>query len=220
MRFKVSPATLIPRSSTETLVHAAIATARGSVKILDVGTGSGCVLLALLNSLPSSTGVGVDISQEALEVAKSNRALHGLDDRARFQEGDLGCLESSPELLQSFDILVCNPPYLDSSKVAKLTKAYAGTEYEPSVALFADNEGYGAYELLAASLLRDLRAPGSHHIMGKGGRVILEIGSGMGQRVQDIFQFLHFECALKDKQDSDRCLVFAVPESSANMVSN
>lgn len=214
LRFKVSPATLIPRTSTETLVYAAIAAAHGKpTRILDVGTGSGCILLALLNAIPSATGIGVDISQKALEVAKSNSVLHALCDRAQFQEGNLGCLESYPDLLQSFDILVCNPPYLDSNKSAKLTKTFAGTEYEPPVALFTDNEGYGAYELLSASLLRDLRAPGPDHIMAKGGRVILEIGSGMGQRVRETFGFLHFECALKDKQDSERCLVFAIPES-------
>jgi len=217
----VSPATLIPRTSTETLVHAAIATAQGRpVKILDVGTGCGCLLLGLLHSIPSATGVGVDISQEALEVAISNGKLHDLEDRAQFQEGDLGCLESQPELLQSFDILVCNPPYLDSSRAAKLTKAFAGTEYEPPVALFADQQGYGAYELLAASLLRDLRASGPRRVMREGGRIILEIGSGMGQRVRDIFKFLQFESALRDKHESERCLVFAIPEPWEDKISN
>ncbi|KAF9962975.1 hypothetical protein BGZ65_006905 [Modicella reniformis] len=220
MRFKVSPSTLIPRSSTETLVHAAIDVAQGrSVKILDVGTGCGCLLLSLLNSIPSATGVGVDISQEALEVAKVNSALHSLEHRARFQVGDLGSLETRPEFLRSFDVLVCNPPYLDSSKAAKLTKTFACTEYEPPVALFASNEGYAAYELLAASLLRDLRGQGPRYVMGKGAHIILEIGSGMGQRVRDIFKFLSFECALKDKQGSERCLVFAVTEPCADVVS-
>ncbi|KAF9999616.1 hypothetical protein BGZ79_006762 [Entomortierella chlamydospora] len=210
MRFKVTPATLIPRSSTETLVEAAIALARDrAVKILDVGTGSGCLLLALLQSLPSATGLGVDISQEALEVAHTNSALHGLTSRASFSIGDLEKLDSSRNLLQSFDLLVCNPPYLDASKITKLTKLYAGTEYEPPVALFAEKEGYDAYELLATCLLRDLKASGPNRVMARNGHVVLEIGTGMGQRVRAIFWFLRLETALKDKQGSERCLVFA-----------
>ncbi|KAF8984449.1 hypothetical protein BGZ46_008004 [Entomortierella lignicola] len=214
MRFKVSPATLIPRSSTETLVKATVSLAQDrAVKIIDVGTGSGCLLIALLKSLPSATGLGVDISQEALEIAQTNNAMHGLESRASFLIGDLGELDKSPNLLQSFDILVCNPPYLDASKATKLTRLYAGTEYEPPVALFAGKEGYGAYELLADCLFRDLKASGSSHVMNRKGYVILEVGSGMGQRVRDIFWFLRLETALKDKQDSERCLVFAIHSS-------
>ncbi|KAF9108744.1 hypothetical protein BGX27_008244 [Mortierella sp. AM989] len=218
MRFKVSSATLIPRSSTETLVQGAIAFAQHhSIKILDVGTGSGCLLLALLKSLPSAVGFGVDISQEALEIARTNSALHGLDSQATFRIGDLGELDGSLDLLQSFDLLVCNPPYLDASKSTKLTKLYAGTEFEPPVALFADSEGYGAYELLATCLLRDLKAPGSNHVMARDGYIILEIGTGMGQRVRDIFWFLHFESAVKDRQGSERCLVFSIQSSNLPM---
>ncbi|KAG0204703.1 hypothetical protein BGX33_008316 [Mortierella sp. NVP41] len=215
MRFKVSPATLIPRSSTETLVRAAIDMSQERpVKILDVGTGSGCLLLALLNSLPKATGTGIDISTEALEIANINKELHQLTERASFLPGDLGDLQGTPDLFQSFDILACNPPYLDSAKADRLKTLFAGTEHEPPVALFAENEGYGAYELLAASLARDLLAPGPRHIMAKGGHVVLEIGSGMGARVREIFKFLQFKEALKDNQDSERCLVFSLPTST------
>ncbi|CAO3562999.1 unnamed protein product [Mortierella alpina] len=211
LRFKVSPSTLIPRSSTETLVDAAIALAQKKcIKILDVGTGSGCLLLALLSSLPLATGTGVDISEDALEVARANSALHDLNERASFCWADLANLRESSALLQSFDLLVCNPPYLDGNKALKLKTLFSGTEYEPSVALFADNEGYGAYELLAASLLRDIESTGPKHIMDRAGHVILEVGSGMGRRVREIFKFLHFEYALKDNQDSERCLVFSL----------
>ncbi|KAK3831067.1 MAG: S-adenosyl-L-methionine-dependent methyltransferase, partial [Linnemannia gamsii] len=216
MRFKVSPATLIPRSSTETLVKAAISLSQQRpVKILDVGTGSGCLLLALLNSLPSATAVGVDISTEALEIADINKDLHDMSDRASFLPGDLGDLQGTPELFQSFDILVCNPPYLDNAKADKLKTLFAGTEYEPPVALFAEKEGYGAYELLASSLSRDISTDGPRRIMADGGHVVLEIGSGMGARVRDIFKFLQYEGAHKDNQDSERCLVFSLPKSPA-----
>ncbi|KAF9150936.1 hypothetical protein BG015_007240 [Linnemannia schmuckeri] len=217
MRFKVSPATLIPRSSTETLVKAAISLSQQRpVKILDVGTGSGCLLLALLNSLPTAKGVGVDISTEALEIANFNKDLYNLSDRASFLPGDLGDLQGTPELFQSFDILVCNPPYLDSAKAERLKTLFAGTDHEPPVALFAEKEGYGAYELLASSLSHDLLTddgPGSRRIMARGGHVVLEIGSGMGARVREIFKFLQFAEALKDNQDSERCLVFSLPSS-------
>ncbi|KAF9126136.1 hypothetical protein BGW39_006848 [Mortierella sp. 14UC] len=214
MRFKVSPATLIPRSSTETLVKAAInISQQRPVKILDVGTGSGCLLLALLNSLPSATGVGVDISTEALEIADINKDLHKLFDRASFLPGDMSNLQGTPELLQSFDVLVCNPPYLDNAKADKLKTLFAGTEHEPPVALFAEKEGYGAYELLASSLSRDLSTEGPRRILADGGHVVLEVGSGMGARVREIFRFLKFEGAHKDNQDSERCLVFSSPKS-------
>ncbi|GJJ72855.1 hypothetical protein EMPS_05213 [Entomortierella parvispora] len=228
LRFKVSPATLIPRPSTETLVQAAIDYSQNlpsPIKVLDVGTGSGCLLLALLHSLPSSSsGLGVDISEEALNVAQINMALHNMTNRATFQHGDLGNLQASCNIFQEFNILVCNPPYLDSSKATRLKKTFAGTEHEPSVALFAEKGGYGAYELLANSLLLDWqkRQPAAGEttketscIMAKGAYVILEIGSGMGSRVREIFSFMNFERALKDNQDSERCLVFSMPVASA-----
>ncbi|KAF9430773.1 hypothetical protein BGZ94_004067 [Podila epigama] len=201
MRFKVSPATLIPRASTETLVKAALAIANSNdtgrntpFKVLDVGTGSGCLLLALLHSMPDSTGVGVDISQDALDIANINSTTHSLTKRAKFQIGDMSQLQDSPDIFQSFDILVCNPPYLDSSKSTKLTSAFVGTEYEPPVALFAEKEGYGAYEMLAASIERDMNTPSTQgRIMSPHGRVILEIGNGMGRRVRQIFDFMKFE---------------------------
>ncbi|KAF9906240.1 HemK methyltransferase member 1 [Linnemannia zychae] len=221
MRFKVSPATLIPRSSTETLVKAAIdLSQQRPVKILDVGTGSGCLLLALLNSLPGATGVGVDISAEALEIADINKDLHKMSDRVSFLQGDMSNLQGTPELLQSFDVLVCNPPYLDNAKADKLKILFAGTEHEPPVALFAEKGGYGAYELLASSLSRDLSAEGSRRVMADGSHVVLEIGSGMGARIREIFKFLHFEEAYKDNQDSERCLVFSLPKSPTTAVSS
>ncbi|KAF9179290.1 hypothetical protein BGZ51_007014 [Haplosporangium sp. Z 767] len=211
MRFKVSPATLIPRPSTETLVEASIALMKNrTVKILDVGTGSGCLLLALLHSLPLATGTGVDISEDALEVARTNATLHALTDRATFQWGDMGNLQNSGDLSKSFDLLVCNPPYLDSNKASKLKTLFAGTEYEPPVALFAENEGYGAYELLAVSLLRDLAVPGPDRVMADDGYVILEIGSGMRRRVEEIFKFLSLTQVIKDNQGGERCLVFSL----------
>ncbi|KAG0024609.1 hypothetical protein BGZ82_010415 [Podila clonocystis] len=220
MRFKVSPATLIPRSSTETLVKATLSAKEESlankspIRVLDVGTGSGCLLLAILNSIPGSLGVGVDISQEALDVAKANSTEHNLSDRTSFHIGDMGRLHDSLELLQTFDILVCNPPYLDSSKSAKLTSTFVGTEYEPPVALFAENEGYGAYEMLAESIELDLKSTNPHKILAPHSLVILEIGNGMGRRVRKIFGFMKFERAIADSQDCERCLVFSVASQS------
>lgn len=147
-----------------------------------------------------------------------------MTDRATFQYGDLGKLQESKGIFQEFDALVCNPPYLDSSKAMRLKQTFAGTEHEPPVALFAEKGGYGAYELLANSLLLDIQdrqqSPSSAttgargYIMAKGGYVILEIGSGMGLRVREIFSFLKFERALKDNQDSERCLIFSMPLST------
>ncbi|KAG0087213.1 hypothetical protein BGZ93_011083 [Podila epicladia] len=118
--------------------------------------------------------------------------------------------KDSPDLLQAFDILVCNPPYLDSSKSAKLTSTFVGTEYEPPVALFAENEGYGAYEMLAESIELDLKSTSPHKILAPHGLVVLEIGNGMGRRVREIFRFMKFERAVADNQDCERSLVFSV----------
>ncbi|KAF9204830.1 hypothetical protein BGZ59_000833 [Podila verticillata] len=216
MRFKVSPATLIPRSSTETLVKATLSMKeerlvyKSPIKVLDVGTGSGCLLLAIMHSIPGSVGVGVDISQEALNIAVINSTEHNLSERTSFQIGDMGRLQDSSDLLQAFDILVCNPPYLDSSKSAKLTSTFVGTEYEPPVALFAEKEGYSAYEMLAESIEQDLKSTSPHVILAPHGLVILEIGNGMGRRVREIFSFMKFERAVADSQDCERCLVFSV----------
>ncbi|KAG0228888.1 hypothetical protein BGW42_001898 [Actinomortierella wolfii] len=228
LRFSVTPAVLIPRSSTETLVKATLdlvkeqkelSPRREGVRILDVGTGSGCLLLALLKNFDGSTGMGIDISPEALEVANVNRERHNMTDRATFAVGDLGKLQDTPGIYKQFDFLVCNPPYLDSGKTDRLQKSFTGTRYEPSVALFAEKGGYRAYEMLAESLRCDvaLLQASSHDanpkatIMAPHGHVVLEIGSGMGPHVREIFNFLRFVKALKDLQDTERCLVFAMP---------
>ncbi|KAF9581790.1 hypothetical protein BGW38_001075 [Lunasporangiospora selenospora] len=217
LRFKVSPATLIPRLSTETLVRTALTlTHDHPVKILDVGTGSGCLLLALLKELSSSTGVGVDISQDALEVAHANKVLHSMEDRVSFQMGDMSLLHDTPGLRQSFDLLVCNPPYLNADSSSKVMTQFVGTEYEPPVALFAENRGYGAYEMLAKSIQKDLESTQTPHVLAPDARVLLEIGSGMGEHVKEIFSFLRYESSALDTHGFERCLVFAVPNQTTD----
>ncbi|KAI0228812.1 hypothetical protein L0F63_005233 [Massospora cicadina] len=143
--FQVDENTLIPRPSSESLVYAVLELyekyfepfGKTKLRILDIGTGSGCILLSCLKAIPSAYGVGIDISVSALEVAKRNASALGLVDRCHFSLGDLSnprlhLAETSPE--GAFDIVVCNPPYLPMHKMNSVQ--LLSLQHEPRIALF------------------------------------------------------------------------------------
>jgi release factor glutamine methyltransferase len=166
----VSPAVLIPRPETETVVEAALAAAgdRGApLRILDLGTGSGCLLLALLSELPRASGQGVDLSAEALEVARSNAERLGLGERARFEQRSWGAGLEGP-----FDLIVGNPPYVGEAEIAGLEPEVR--EFEPRTALVAGPDGLDAYRALI---------PDGARLLAAGGALALEIGQGQGDAV-------------------------------------
>src|SRR5206468_1548796 len=136
LEFLIGPATLDPRPDTETLVSAALRlrVPGKPVRILDLGTGSGCILLSLLSAWPEARGVGVDIAADALEVAARNAERLGLTDRVTFQRGDW-----CQGLTDRFDIIVANPPYIPDDEIQRLAPEVA--EYDPPVALCGGKDG-------------------------------------------------------------------------------
>jgi release factor glutamine methyltransferase len=158
---------LIPRADSETLVEAAIEHfgTRSPSRILDLGTGSGALLLAALSQWPEAHGLGIDMSEQALDVADTNAHSLDLDDRARFQLGDW-----ATGLQGQFDLILCNPPYVEiSADLAPQVR-----DYEPPSALFAGEDGLDDYRRIVPQL---------PYLIAPGGCAILEIGHTQAQAV-------------------------------------
>jgi release factor glutamine methyltransferase len=176
LKLRVDAATLVPRPETETVVEAALTAieARGprarTLHIADVGTGSGAILLALLSELPNAFGVGCDISASALSVARDNARRLGLT-RAHFVACDM-----TAALGGSFDLIVCNPPYIASCDIAALASEVR--DFDPRGALDGGPDGLDFYRAIAAA------APG---LLAAGGTLIVELGSGQAQPVAALF---------------------------------
>lgn len=171
---KVSANVLTPRPETETVVQAALARFEPQRRftVLDLGVGSGAILLAILAERSLATGVGVDISKLALEVARENAADLGLAKRATFVQGNWAAGLASA----AFDLVVCNPPYIPSDDIAALEPEVR--DHEPRIALDGGADGLAAYVALAKQILRVLRP---------GGAFILEIGPDQLTAVRDLF---------------------------------
>ncbi len=165
LSFAVSPATLIPRPDSETLITAALAASpdrRAVRRVLDLGTGSGCLLLAALHEFPAAFGVGVDLSPGALATACANAAALDLAGRAAFLCGDW-----ARALRGGFDLVLCNPPYIESGAIAGLAPEVA--RFEPRAALDGGADGLDAYRAVIADLPL---------LLAPGGVAILELGAG------------------------------------------
>lgn len=167
--FIVTPATLIPRGDSETLVEAALAAKPDALRLLDLGTGSGALLLAVLAYLRQAQGIGVDRSEAALEVARANAEALGLRPQARFVAGDWHAAGWT-EGLGTFDLILCNPPYVEAD--AALDPQVR--DFEPHTALFAGPEGLDDYRVL----IPQLRA-----LMNQGAVAVLEIGANQADAV-------------------------------------
>ena len=189
--FKVTRDTLTPRPDSETVVEAALAGGQGR-RLLDLGTGSGCLLLSLLSEWPGATGIGVDVSAGALIVARDNARLLGLEDRARFVAGDWGA-----GLSGCFDVIVVNPPYIAEGELDTLAPEVSA--FEPRIALAGGGDGLDAYRSLAPQL------PG---LLSDDGRACLEVGQGQAPGVSAILE----SCTLrvlgvaKDLAGIERCV--------------
>ncbi len=168
--FEVSAAVLTPRPDSETLVEAVcrhIAEPDQPVRILDLGTGSGCLLLALLSELPAASGVGVDISPAAVALARRNAQRLGIDARAGFIVGDW-----TAPIADSFDIVVGNPPYIPSADIEALEPEVA--RYEPRGALDGGVDGLNAYRALL---------PLAAGVLAPGGVIFFELGAGQHEAI-------------------------------------
>ena len=163
--FHVTPDVLDPRPETETLIAAALETP--FARALDLGTGSGAILLTLLAERPRATGLGVDLSDAALAVARRNAQALGLTDRCTLRVSDwFGAVTGR------FDLIVANPPYVAAAEMTAL--APETRDWEPAAALLGGDDGLDAYRAIAAGAGAHLRP---------GGRLILEIGPTQGDAV-------------------------------------
>lgn len=163
--FRVSPAVLIPRPETEHLVEAALERLRPvpAPRIVDIGTGSGCIAVALAHALPQAQVTALDSSVAALEIARKNAQRNGVAARIRFLESDL--LHAVQD--ECFDAVVSNPPYIALEEREMLPLEVR--EYEPAQALFAGSTGLEIYERVIAE---------AQHVLAPGGWLMLEIGHG------------------------------------------
>lgn len=167
--------TLDPRPDTETLIEAVLDAEPERprpLRIIDFGTGTGCILLALLSEYPNARGLGVDISPQAVAMARHNAQANGLAERATFMAGDWGQGIDGP-----FDVLVSNPPYIAEAEMAGLDRDV--TAYDPYRALVSGPTGFEAYETLIPQMAA-LAAPGA--LLG------LEAGAGQAARLLDLLK--------------------------------
>ncbi len=168
---RVTGDTLAPRPDTETLVDAVLEGVQDKkypLRILDLGTGSGCLLLALLSEFPNATGIGVDISEKALAVARHNARASGLEVRAEFIKSDWGRALGDG----LFDIVVSNPPYIADAEIETLEPEVA--QWEPRLALSGGEDGFDCYRAIIPELPR---------LMCDDGFAFLEVGMGQSPKV-------------------------------------
>ena len=197
--FRVTPDVLDPRADTETLVEAALGLAKGKgpLRILDLGTGSGAIVVALLAELPKAVAVASDLSAAALQVAKGNAEVLGVADRASFvQTNWFDGIEGQ------FDLIVSNPPYIPLGDIAGL--AADVRDFDPPKALDGGPDGLEAYRRIAS---------GAEAYLAPKGHVLVEIGAGQENKVNKFFREQGFVPKGRhlDLAGHIRCLAFSRP---------
>jgi release factor glutamine methyltransferase len=173
----ITPDVLVPRPETETVVESTLdfvvrnGLRMEKLRILDLGTGSGALLVALLNELPNATGIGTDISRAALEVAQINVAQFGFESRSSLIACDMAA-----GVQGQFDLVVSNPPYIARGEIASLAPEVR--DYDPMMALDGGDDGLTAYRSISADAKR---------ILAQGGRLFVEMGAGQEPAVRELF---------------------------------
>ena len=188
LRFKVNSNVLIPRQDTETLVEQVLKIVKPGMKVLDLCTGSGCVLISVLKNAPELTGMGSDISKTALLVAKENAKLHEVD--AEWVRSDL-----FDNITETFDVSMANPPYIPTGEILSLMPEVR--DFEPENALDGGADGLDFYRKIAGQV-KDYLNPG--------GYVYMEIGYDQGEAVSELMRnagFTEVE-VIKDLARNDR----------------
>lgn len=194
LEFKVTRDTLTPRPDTETLIEALLAHAPLPVaRVLDLGTGTGCIVMALLSEWPDARGVGVEVSPAALAVARENARSLGLDKRARFVAADWTQAHWSDALVRdfggAFDVVVSNPPYIPGGDIAGLEIDVR--DFEPMGALDGGADGLDAYRILVR---------GARDLLRAGGVLAFEVGIGQAGSVADLMANAGFQ-VLEKRRD-------------------
>lgn len=209
LRFVVDPSVLIPRPETERLVETALAYGRRpqtedgrggtGVRILDVGTGSGCIAVSLAALLRNSSLTAIDISEDALRMARKNARMHGVDSKIHFLKQDLSTLHQASSTTHRFDIVVSNPPYIRTAEIATLQPE---VRREPFRSLDGGEDGLDFYRMLLA------RSP---EFLRRGGLLIVEIGYGQLERIRGIsfrMEGMQMREVVKDYSGIERVVVF------------
>lgn len=176
MEFEITPDTLDPRADSETLISAALGLIQDRTQplhILDIGTGSGCLLLALLSQLPGATGIGIDISPGALEVACRNARSLGLSARAQFISCDVRSPGWARQTGAPFDIVICNPPYIMDDAIASLAPEVA--RFDPHRSLAGGVDGLDFYRMITIS---------GAQLLHPDGLMIFEVGAGQADAAE------------------------------------
>jgi release factor glutamine methyltransferase len=197
LTLNVSPAVLIPRADSETLIEAAIEALadRSPERILDLGTGSGALLLAALAQWPGAHGTGIDASEAALAIARENAAITGMGQRAQILHGDWRQAGWQDALARPFDLILANPPYVETSAVL----APQVMAHEPHSALFAGEDGLDDYRIVIPAL------PG---LLAPDGIAILEIGATQCAAVAALAGASGFEVRCRpDLAGHDRAMI-------------
>lgn len=194
--FAVSPATLIPRPDSETLVEAGLQALAGATapRILDLGTGSGCLLIALLNERRDAFGVGIDLDTATVRMAAANAERLGVAGRSTWLGGSWFA-PLSPQ--DRFDLIVCNPPYIPDADIPALAPDVR--DHEPRLALAGGPDGLAPYRLLLPQLADRLRL---------GGRALFEFGLGQGEDLMALANACRLDALLiDDLTGRARCLL-------------
>lgn len=206
--FALNAATLDPRADSETLVEAVLAELDGQsapLRLLDLGTGSGCLLLALLSELPQAEGLGVDASAEAVALAAENARELGLAGRAGFCRHNWTA--GLAQLGAAWDVILSNPPYIASAEIAELAPEVAA--YDPWLALDGGPDGLTAYRSLI---------PAAAGVIAEQGLIALEIGEGQAPAVESLLRAAGFRPLrrARDLAGRERCLLAVRSRNNAD----
>lgn len=187
--FELSAATLEPRPETELLVDLALAALPEDGRLLDLGTGSGCIPISILVNRPDGSGVATDINPLALEVAGRNAGRHGVGDRLELRQGDwFEALPPRGRGEDRFDLILSNPPYISSAVVETLSPEVR--DFDPRLALDGGPDGMAPYRIIAAEADTWLKP---------GGRLMVEIGYDQGEAVAALFAAARFARIMVEK---------------------
>ena len=193
-KFLVNKYTLIPRPETELLVEYLIKNYKNkNISLLDVGTGSGCIIISLLSELSNSNGVGIDISSSALKIAKKNALLHKVENKIRFYNKSIINLFNC-----KFDLIVSNPPYIDTKNIKNLDDDIK--KYEPLIALNGGNDGLDVIKKVIYK---------AREILKINGKLAIEIGNMQSEKVSRELKLNNFRIDqyIKDYKNNTRCLI-------------
>ncbi len=196
-QFYLNADTLSPREDSECVIDLALQLKNNAQSLLDLGTGTGCLLLTLLIEMPQANGIGVDVSQNAVEMAQYNAQTLGLKERATFITSNW-----FEKISQKFDLILSNPPYIETAIIVTLEKEVR--DFDPILALDGGGDGLNCYHIIAK---------GAGKALNNGGTIIVEIGFNQKKAVIAIFKsygFLFIQ-SRKDGGEIIRALAFAKP---------